>query len=129
MKQKRLGNGKIIVANFCGLHQSDFGEVYRETGEIRFKDQVFLVSPDGRYYVNSRDENAEFLSGLFELLVQEKKKTLLECKEIFQKRFPNIRSFDDLDKMQGTKEELTYALAMLIIPIELKRREIETNYY
>ena len=65
---------------------------------------------------------------MFELLIRENKANLLQFQQVYQEKFPNIKTFDDWKTMQGTDSDKMLAFAMLSVPVELKRREITLQY-
>ena len=61
--------------------------------------------------------------------MQETRETLKEFESQMKDRFPEIRSFEDWAKMTENEENRNMAFAMLMVPVELKRRGIEEKYY
>ena len=46
-----------------------------------------------------------------------------------QKKFPNIKKIEDLGNVKMIESDTIHAMAMLFVPLELARRDIEKNYY
>lgn len=120
--------GAIIVTDFRKLHPSDF---YLVHGAIKdMNKELILCSYAGRLYVNSNQDRecAKLLFDLFELLSRESRDTLQEYAKVYADLFPEIKTLEDWAAMKDTDENRTQALAMLCVPVELKRREIMLNY-
>lgn len=125
--ERVLANGKIIITDFKYLNPDDFNYCVKTKEEL--KEQLALLSPDGKLFVNSAQKGHEVISQIFQLLIPETKQTLNEYIKIYKKQYYYIKTFDDWTKMQADDKERTYALTMLLIPIEIKRREAEWAYY
>lgn len=128
-RKKVLGNGKVVVRDFYDLRPDDFETIHGEMSRRKMKECPFLVSPDGKYFVNTRYPLAEFISGVLDVLVRETKETLSGYEERMRNKYPEIKNFTDWENMKGTNEDRTYVFSMLMTPIELNRRKIEQNYY
>ena len=135
-RRKTLCNGKIVVINFKKLNPLDFEPVHH-LDERSIKDELALCAPDGRIYINSKKNE----SGIgyitadskesFELLMKETKQTLLEYQIFIGKQYPNIKTFDDFitwSEKNKDGESRVQVFTLLMIPIELRRREIEHSY-
>ena len=125
--KKVIAGGRIIITNFNYLNPDDFNYCVKSKEELQ--GQLALLSPDGKLFVNSTQEGHEVISQIFQLLIPETKQTLNEYIKIYKKQYYYIKTFDDWTKMQADDKERTYALTMLLIPIEIKRREAEWAYY
>lgn len=122
-----LANGKIVICDFRKLNPTDFEPLYYlNEGQIR--KETSLCAPDGRLFVNKKMPGCDAMAEMFAILIREKRETLIEYQEEYQKKFPNIKNFDDFEKMKGADDEKFQVLAMLAVPAELKRREIEADY-
>lgn len=126
-KTKTFAGGKVIVTDFKRLNPDMFKPLY-DLSKGQLKKQSFLCTPDGKLYLNKAANGVEMVAHIFELLVRESKNTLLDFQQEYQKLFPDIKDFDDWNTMQGTNEDKVKAYAMLCVPAELKRREIELEY-
>ena len=82
-----------------------------------------------KIFINKKSEFAEYLAKTLEVLMQETRETLKDYESMMKEEFPEIESFDDWAKMTGGDNERNKAFAMLMVPVELKRREIENKYY
>lgn len=119
---------KVIVTDFKNLNPGDFKPFYNLTKE-EIKKEFALLSPDGKVYINSLEECSEFFADVFNILTKEDYYALEAYRADCTERYPGIKSIGDLDGMQGSDEEKKQVLAMFIIPMEFKRREIEKRYY
>ena len=127
-KTKKYANGTVIVTNFNKLDPEDF-RPYHDLNKDAIKDESILCAYDGILYINSKLEDAATLAAsIFELLIRESKETLLGFQRSYKKKYPDIKNWDDFNAMAGTYEDKVNAFAMLSIPAELKRREIEAKY-
>lgn len=122
-----LANGKIIVADFSTLDPSDF---CTGSDKKEFCGQAAALSFDGRIYVNSNTAWCEAVSGIFQLISRETIKDLTKYAKLYQKAFPNIKTFEDCGRIAELSEnEQIHALTMLLVPVEKMRREREAAYY
>lgn len=125
--ERVIAGGKIIITDFKYLNPDDFNYCVNTKEEL--KEQLALLSPDGKLFVNSAQEGHEMIADIFKILIPETKQTLNEYLKIYKKQYYHIKTFNDWAKMQADNKERTYALTMLLIPIEMKRRELEWAYY
>lgn len=125
--ERVLANGKIIITDFKHLSLDDFNYCVKLKEELQ--GQLALLSPDGKLFINSAQEGHEMIADIFKLLIPETKQTLNEYIKIYKKQYYYIKTFDDWAKMQEDDKGRIYALTMLLIPIEMKRRELEWAYY
>lgn len=125
--KKVIAGGRIIIINFNYLNPDDFNYCVKTKEELQ--EQLALLSPDGKLFVNSTQEGHEMIADIFKILIPETKQTLNEYIKIYKKQYYYIKTFDDWAKMQADDKERIYALTMLLIPIEMKRREAEWAYY
>ena len=116
--ERVLANGKIIITDFKHLSLDNFNYCVKSKEELQ--GQLALLSTQDGY---------EILSQIFQLLIPETKQVLNEYLKRYKKQYYYIKTFDDWAKMQADDKERTYALTMLLIPIEIKRREAEWAYY
>lgn len=119
-------NGKIILCDFKNLNTADFNLYDLEKREL-IKEYI-LVASDGRMYINSRLDGADFVSGIFEAIINESQYTLDQFCKAFKPKYPKV-TFENIADMKGSNEEITQAFTLLCIPAELKRRKIEKEYY
>lgn len=117
-------NGKILVTDFSELNPDDFPD----NQSPNFEEQLAVLSSDGKVFVNKEKEGYEYLSNILEILIREPRYNLDQFAKHFKKRYPNI-SFSNWSEMQGDDKEKTCVLAALLIPTEIKRRQIERAYY
>ncbi len=125
--ERVIAGGKIIITDFKHLSLDDFNYCVKSKEELQ--EQLALLSPDGKLFVNSAQEGHEMIVDIFKLLIPETKQTLNEYIKIYKKQYYYIKTFDDWAKMQEDDKGRIYALTMLLIPIEMKRRELEWAYY
>lgn len=131
MKMKKditKANGKIKICNFKKLDPNSFQPYHVLTKETII-DELVLCSPAGEIYINKKFESTEYLAEVFEMLMPETKETLQKYAAQMKQEFPHVQSFKDWGTMEGTDKEKTRAFAMLMVPIELKRRAAEQQYY
>lgn len=126
-RTKTKANGKIVICDFKTLNPADFLPLHN-LRKSEITKELILASPDGKIYINSKIEGSEFLSGVFEAIIHESQYTLDQYCKAFRPKYSKI-TFDNIAKMKGTNEEITQAFTLLCIPIELKRRKIEREYY
>lgn len=116
-----FANGRIIVTDFKKLKKEDFPQY--ENGDM------FFVHYNGKIYLDSKDKANEAIIMLLKMLVQYTRAELLKMEKERKRRYPNIKTAEDLEQLKGDNAEFMNALAMLIIPMEIKSREIEKAYY
>lgn len=117
----------IIVTDFKKLDPNDFYNVHGVIKNIR--KELILCTYDGRLFVNKKNECADLIYGLFDILMHESMDTLHGYEKRYKRLFPNIKSFDDWMTTEDTDINRTHTLAMLCVPIEIKRRELVLKYY
>lgn len=133
-KEKVLCGGKLIVTNFKKLNPRFFAPLQNFTRKELIK-QFALCMPDGKIYVNAAERVCDLVSGVLEVLMQESRAALEEYEREYGKKYPHIKNFDDwaawMEKAQkeGQENDIMYAFAVLMVPIELNRRKIEKAYY
>ena len=124
-KEKVLCGGKLVVTNFKKLNPKMFAPLHNFTKQE-------LNKAAG---VNTEVKGYELFFGTLELLMQENRATLEQYEKEYGKKFPDVKNFDDWaewsEKAQkeGRQKDSVYSFAVLVIPIELKRRAIEKGYY
>lgn len=128
-KEQRLANGRIVITDFRNLKLSDFAPLYNNLSRHKLKQEMIIIASNGVLYVNRSQYGFEYVAGVFEILAKEAKSTLLEYEEIFKNKFPHIKNLEEWRQMQGTEDDKIRTFAMLAVPIELKRRELESIYY
>lgn len=121
-------NKKIIVTDFRYLEPGIFKPVYNLTKKELVKEFI-LVTNDGRLYINSTNELHSFFADIFNILIAEDYATLEAYKNNYASRYPDIKNFEDWSKMNISDDERTQIFAMLIIPMEFQRRNLEYMYY
>jgi len=123
-----LANGKIIITDFRKLRREDF-PAYRDFSREEFWNAAALCSPDGQLYISSRRDCCEVLAAACEALMGENYKGLLAWQKYICKKYPRIKSFDDIGMMAADAEGIPEVIVGLCVPIEMMRREIEKQYY
>lgn len=126
-KTKKYANGTVLVTDFNKLNPDIFKPLY-DFDKKQLKEQSILCTPNGKLYINRKWQGADTVAEMFELLIRENKANLLQFQQVYQEKFPNIKTFDDWKTMQGTDSDKMLAFAMLSVPVELKRREITLQY-
>lgn len=117
---KIYANGRIVVTPFSLMDKGDLpeGDSY----------SMFFLSPDGKIVFDSEEPANEAVIEVYKILVRYSKANLEKWERRCRKRFPNIRTAEDLPKLQ-TNEEKFVALTMLCVPGELNRRKLEKSYF
>lgn len=126
-KNKVLGNGKVIVCDFKKLDPSNF--VPAGMTKEKLRNQLFLCSTDGKIYFKKGDPLAEWVADIFSVFVNETASNLNQYKLKYGKLFPNVKTVEDLVTIPEDDPDRVHALAVVLVPAELKRREIEASYY
>ena len=119
-------NGKIVITDFSKLDPKDF--LYNDLTQDNIEEQSSLLSFDGKVYINSEKEGYEYISNIFGILVHETRYALEQYAKRYKKQFPNT-TFYNWGELQESNEEKANILAALLVPAEIKRREIERAYY
>lgn len=133
-REKNLCGGRLIVTNFKKLNPKMFKPLYDYTKK-ELQEELAVCAPNGSVYINAKKEGCELVYGIFESIMPEHKYTLEAYTREIKKRFPEIKkikTFEDWAALVTTETEneiITHALTVLMIPVELKRREIERSYY
>ena len=66
---------------------------------------------------------------LLKMLVQYPMAELYKMVRERKKRFPNIKTVNDLPQLKENTVDFMEALAIFIIPVEIKSREVQKAYY
>ena len=130
-KEKRLCNGKLIVTDFKRLNLKNLLLIQDFTLE-QFNKEIATCTVDGKIYVNASIDGNEMVYGIFENFMTQDIKTLKGFQEIYKEKFPHIQTFDDWSNwvtVAEDRQQIIFALAVLMVPVELQRRKIEANYY
>ncbi len=133
-KEKRLCGGKLVITDFKKMNQKNLLLIQDYTPE-QLDEELAVCTAEGKIYINSRMEGNEMVFGIFENIMPENSVTLDGYIKEIKIRLPEIRkikNFEDWAAWAATeqdKEKIVHALAVLIVPLELKRRLIESSYY
>lgn len=125
--RKNRKSNVVVVTSFEKIKPRDFVLVHGNL--VNIDKEMFLCSNDGRIFINKDNELSEFLHGFFDTITTVKTETLLEYKAMYEEKFPDIKSFDDLITMEDKESNIVYALTLLCVPIEINRRKIAKNCY
>lgn len=121
IKKEIFAGGRIVVTDFKKLKKEDFPQ--HENGKM------FFMHYDGKIYLDSRDEANGVIIMLLKMLVPYSRAELLKMEKERKRRYPNIKTAEDLEQLKGDNEAFMNALAMLLIPIEIISRETKKAYY
>lgn len=130
-KEKRLCGGKLVITDFKRLNPEE-GLFLGDFQPERFSEELAAYSVDGKVYINAKINGSDVVAGIFKIFIPESRETLKQYQEEYGKKFANIKNFTDWEKYaraETDSEKVTQALAVLMVPIELKRRAIESAYY
>lgn len=116
-----FAGGRIIVTPFSKLKKGDYQQFE--------KDDLFFLNYDGRIIVNSEEEANIPIVSLLKTLVQYPKKTLKQWEKEQKKRYPDIKKIEDLAVLKGNNEAFMKALSGFLVPLEVKSREMQKEYY
>ena len=116
-----LANGRIILTDFKKLKKGD----YPNYGD----GIMFFLHYDGKIYFDSKNEFTEALIIAYKPLVECSRADLREWERQRKKRYPHIKTVEDLAKLQGNNEDFLKALSMFFVDTEMRRRQIERSYY
>ena len=131
-KEQIRGNGKIVFTDFCKLNPKDFEILYKNITKKGLKEDVFLYSPDGRIFINSREDCGELLAEIFEWMMQRSQYAIEQFAKRTKQQFKDIKTLEDWGKyaaIETDNHKRINALGMLLVPAEVKRRQIEKMYY
>lgn len=134
MSRQARANGKVILCDFRGLKAEDFWPLYSDMTQKCLNSSSMILSPDGKIYVNRHDnECAEAIAETASILASMSMKSLKLAEKKYRKKYRNIADAADwtreLKKGAMSYDDLAQALAMLLIPIEIRRRETEAAYF
>lgn len=116
-----FAGGRIVVTDFNKLKKEDFPQY--EDGDM------FFLHYDGKIYVNSRDQANEAIVILLKYLVQYPKKVLKQWEKEQKKKYPEIKKIEDLAELKGNNEAFMKALSGFLVPLEIRSREMQKEYY
>jgi len=121
VKEEVFANGRIIATGFSKLKKENFPQY--EKGDM------FFIHYDGKIYLDSENEANEAIVSVLKILVQYPKAELRKWEKEQKRRYSNIKTAEDLEKLKGDNEGFMKALSMLLIPMEIRSRETQGAYY
>lgn len=116
-KEKELCGGKLVLTNFK---------------KKKIDAEIFSISPNGTLFLDNSFEGIELFVSIFEAFIPVRRYVLDQYGKRYRKMYPKLKSFDDLSTCAAAEKDKTkiaHMIATLLIPIEIKRREIERTYY
>ena len=117
-------DNNIIICNFKRLNPSISAVPYTKQ---ELKKSEIILSYDGKIYLNSKGDFTQLLEEILSMMVKHSQKTLIEAKEMYQNKYPNVKSVEDIVNVD--KNSRHEALALILIDVELKRRKIQEEYF
>ncbi|MFG6319536.1 MAG: hypothetical protein K1W33_06780 [Clostridia bacterium] len=130
-KEKKFCGGKLVVTDFKRLNPEE-GLFLGEESPEQFCKELAAYSVDGKVYINAKINGSDIVAGIFQNLIPESKDSLWQYQEEYGKKFPHIKTFTDWEswaQKETDNEKIVHALVVLMIPLEMKRRSIESSYY
>lgn len=121
LKKEVFANGRIVVTDLEKLKKEDFPQY--NSGDMLF------LHYDGKIYIDSNNDGNEAIVMLLKMLVQYPMAELYKMVRERKKRFPNIKTVNDLPQLKENTVAFMEALAIFIIPVEIKSREVQKAYY
>lgn len=129
VKEKELANGKIVLCPFDDLlYMPQFLTVYDNMTEEQLRNSGLLVSCDGRWFIDSRLEAAEYIAQTLELLVNENRINLEGFRRAYAAEFKGVK-LENVFECFESNEKRGLAIAWCMIPGEIKRRNIAQMYH
>lgn len=118
-------NHKIVIVNLAKI---DPGKCYpAQLSRKELRQMELCFSFDGKVYINSKSQLCELLANVFALLIPEQISDLEAFIQKYKEKFAELKSIADVSKVES---DMRYcAIVYFMIPAEMKRREIEKNYY
>lgn len=120
-KEEVFANGRIIVTDFKKLKKEEFPQY--EKGDM------FFLHYDGKIYLDSEDGANEPIISALKVLVKYPKSELRKFEREQKRRYPDVKTAEDLEKFKGDNDGFMKALSMLLIPMEIKSRDFQKAYY
>lgn len=120
-KEEVFANGRIIVTDFKKLKKEEFPQY--EKGDM------FFLHYDGKIYLDSEDGANEPIISALKVLVKYPKSELRKFEREQKRRYPDVKTAEDLEKLKGDNDGFMKALSMLLIPMEIKSRDFQKAYY
>lgn len=120
-KEEVFAGGRIIVTNLKKLKKDDFPQYEN--------DDMLFMNYDGKIYLDSENEANEAIVLALKALVQYPKAELQKWGKEQKRKYPDIKTVEDLEKLKGDNEAFMKALSMFLIPVEIRSRETQRAYY
>lgn len=120
-KTEVFANGRYIITPFRKLKKEYFPR-YED-------DDMFFLNYNGTIYINSEDPANEAIVILLKNLAQYSKKVLKQWEKEQKRRYPDIKKIEDLEKLKGNNEEFMKVLSGFLVPLEIRSREMQKEYY
>lgn len=127
MSKKKIHAKRVVVTDFANLKKSMF-EGFSEEPFAKMQGEALLISKNGTLYINKKDESADVLKKVWEILLTENIFTLAGFRRMILEKFPDAK-IETVHEMKITEEEKIQVFAALLIPMELKRRATEKAYF
>ena len=91
------------------------------------RNDVFRIDKHGKIAINKDSELAPFLYEAFNILSRATEYELSLFRESQKKRYPKIRTFQDLVEQYKNMElvDISLSLSMLLVPFEFERRKVK----
>lgn len=120
-KEEVFAGGRVIVTPFSELNKKDFPQ-YKD-------DDMFFLHYDGKIYINKEDPANEAIVILLKNLVQYPKKVLKQWEKEQKRKYPDIKRIEDLVALKEDNEAFMKVLSGFLVPLEIKSREMQKEYY
>lgn len=121
-----FANGRLVVIDFNHLNYEDFPLFASNKDELL--ECVAVVSNNGTMYINEKDILHKALLEVMKTCVNECVSTLKTNKKKLKRKYRNVKSFEDIGVLTSEAEKIE-AIGMLLIDVELTRREVEMKHY
>lgn len=122
-------DSRILVKDFKKLRVCDYEGQYPGVVQKEFEKLLAVFQPNGSIIINRRNAYCDLMKNVLSLLTQQTASTLKEAEELYQAKYPDVNSIDEITKYEGDNLACVEIVARFVIPIEFKRREIERQYY
>lgn len=114
---------KVLIVDFKNIDTNEY-KIFSKAKKI--KTSEYELTKDGKILINKRGVFRDLLFNAFAILLKAGDEELEKLRTELEKKFPKVKTPNDIAKVHS--DSRWEAFVYTVIPVELKRREIEKNY-
>ena len=127
MIEKKNDAERVVVTDFSKLKENALNE-FGEDPFMNMNGQVILIGKDGHLFIDEKSGTAELLRNIWKVFLQENIFTLLSFYQMYKDKYPDA-CLETLNEMEVDEKEKMQLFTAFLVPVELKRRATEREYF